>query len=96
MANTPDPRDFYRVSRLVLMPSLWDESFGRVAAEALVNGLPVLASRRGALPEVLAQAGFLFDVPGRYSPPVAPRPQPRGSGAVGRNDPPPLGRPRGV
>jgi glycosyltransferase involved in cell wall biosynthesis len=23
MANTPDPRDFYRVSRAVLMPSLW-------------------------------------------------------------------------
>jgi hypothetical protein len=22
MANTPDPRDFYRVSRAVLMPSL--------------------------------------------------------------------------
>src|SRR5262249_38998593 len=46
MANTPDPRDFYRVSRLVLMPSLWQESFGRVAAEALLNGIPVLASRR--------------------------------------------------
>ena len=25
MANTPDPRDFYRVSRVVLMPSLWRE-----------------------------------------------------------------------
>ena len=23
MANTPDPRDFYKVSRVVLMPSLW-------------------------------------------------------------------------
>jgi glycosyltransferase involved in cell wall biosynthesis len=63
MANTPDPRDFYGVSRIVLMPSLWNESFGRVAAEALINGIPVLASRRGALPEVLERAGFLFDVP---------------------------------
>jgi glycosyltransferase involved in cell wall biosynthesis len=68
MANTSDPRDFYRVSRLVLMPSLYQESFGRVAAEALFNGIPVLASRRGALPEVLDQAGFLFDVPERYTP----------------------------
>jgi glycosyltransferase involved in cell wall biosynthesis len=68
MANTPDPRDFYRVSRLVLMPSLWWESFGRVAAEAMLNGIPVLGSRRGALPEVLADAGFLFDVPDRYTP----------------------------
>jgi glycosyltransferase involved in cell wall biosynthesis len=66
--HTPDPRDFYRASRVVLMPSLWDESFGRVAAEALANGIPVLGSRRGALPETLAEAGFLFDVPARYTP----------------------------
>jgi glycosyltransferase involved in cell wall biosynthesis len=68
MANTPDPRDFYRVSRLLLMPSLWRESFGRVAAEAMINGIPVLASRRGALPEVLRDAGLLFDIPERYTP----------------------------
>lgn len=68
MANTPDPRDFYRVSRALLVPSLWRESFGRIAAEALVNGVPVLASNRGALPEVLAHAGFLFDIPERYTP----------------------------
>jgi glycosyltransferase involved in cell wall biosynthesis len=68
MANTPDPRDFYRVSRLVLMPSLWNESFGLVAAESLANGIPVLAGRRGALPELLEQAGFLFDIPAQYTP----------------------------
>ncbi len=68
MANTHDPRDFYRVSRMVLVPSLCQESFGLVAAEALINGLPVLASRRGALAETLQQAGFLFDVPERYTP----------------------------
>src|SRR5438045_3878818 len=68
MSNTPDPRDFYRVSRLVLMPSLWDESFGRVAAEALINGIPVLASNRGALPEVLEAAGLLLEVPPHYAP----------------------------
>jgi glycosyltransferase involved in cell wall biosynthesis len=68
MGHTPDPRHFYGVSRLVLMPSLWQESFGRVAAEALINGLPVLASDRGALPETLANAGFLFPVPEQYTP----------------------------
>ena len=51
MANTPDPRDFYRVSRAVLVPSLWRESLGRVAVEAMANGIPVLASDRGALRE---------------------------------------------
>jgi glycosyltransferase involved in cell wall biosynthesis len=39
-----------------------------VAVEALINGIPVLASRRGGLPEVLERVGFLFDVPERYTP----------------------------
>jgi glycosyltransferase involved in cell wall biosynthesis len=68
MANTPDPRDFYKVSRLVLTPSLWWESFCRVAAESLINGIPVLASNRGGLPETLEEAGFLFDIPAQYTP----------------------------
>lgn len=68
MTNTPDPRAIYAVSRAVLMPSLWRESFGRVAAEALANGVPVLASDRGALPETLGDAGFLFNVPARCTP----------------------------
>jgi len=68
MANTPDPRDFYRVSRAVLMPSLWRESLCRVAVEAMANGVPVLASDRGALPETLGDAGFLFTLPERCTP----------------------------
>ncbi len=68
MANTPDPRDFYRVSRVVLMPSLWREPLGRVPIEAMANGIPVLASDRGALPETLGDAGFVFTIPDRCTP----------------------------
>jgi len=68
MANTTDPRDYYRVSRALLMPSLWSEPFGRVAAEALANGIPVLASDRGGLPQTLGGAGFVFSVPDRCTP----------------------------
>src|SRR5437764_4117720 len=50
------------------MPSLGRESFPRVAVEAFINGIPVLDSSRGGLPETLAQAGLLFDVPERYTP----------------------------
>ncbi len=67
MHSTPVPRDFYAESRVVLVPSLWEESFGRVAAEALANGLPVLASSRGALPETLDGAGLVFDIPAEYT-----------------------------
>lgn len=38
---------------LVLMPVEWDEAFGLVAAEAQMAGCPVVAYRRGALPEVV-------------------------------------------
>ncbi len=70
MKNTSDPRQFYSVSRMVLMPSLCLETYGRVAAEAGMNGIPVLASSRGGLPENLAfgEAGFVFDLPERYTP----------------------------
>jgi glycosyltransferase involved in cell wall biosynthesis len=77
MANTPDPRDFYRVSRIVLMPSLWRESLGRVAVEAMANGIPVLASDRGALPETLGDAGFVLTIPDRYTSTGAAVPGPR-------------------
>ena len=54
--SVPDPREFYAASKLLLMPSLWNESFGLVAAEAMLNGIPVLASNRGALPETIGKS----------------------------------------
>jgi glycosyltransferase involved in cell wall biosynthesis len=72
MPFAPAPRTFYptvySLTKLLLMPSLWYESFGLVAAQAMLNGIPVLASNRGALPETIGDAGFLFDVPARYTP----------------------------
>ena len=38
---------------VLLMPVRWDEPFGLVAAEAQMAGCPVVAYRRGALPEVV-------------------------------------------
>jgi glycosyltransferase involved in cell wall biosynthesis len=50
---------------LLLVPSLGLESFGLVAREAFAHGVPVVASRRGALAELSAgqseSAGELFD-----------------------------------
>ena len=34
----------------------------------MANGIPVLASDRGALPETLGDAGFAFTIPDRYTP----------------------------
>jgi glycosyltransferase involved in cell wall biosynthesis len=48
---------------LLLVPSLGLESFGLVAREAMLHGVPVLASDRGALSDLLAAGagGALFD-----------------------------------
>lgn len=38
---------------VAVVPSVWDEPFGMVAMEALAAGTPVVASRVGALPEIV-------------------------------------------
>ena len=48
-------------ARAVLCPAKWSEPFGMVAAEAQAAGTPVIAYRRGALPEIIIdrQTGFV-------------------------------------
>jgi glycosyltransferase involved in cell wall biosynthesis len=53
-----DMREAYAQARLVLMPSIHEETFGRVVAEAQVSGIPALVSDRGALAETLGQGGI--------------------------------------
>lgn len=43
----------YSAADLIIMPSLHEEGFGRVAAGALFCGTPVIASNKGALPDVV-------------------------------------------
>jgi glycosyltransferase involved in cell wall biosynthesis len=50
----------YKEAALLLLPSL-DEGFGMTAVEAMSAGVPVVASDRGALPEVTAGAALLVD-----------------------------------
>lgn len=49
----------YSQATVLALPS-WTEGFGLPALEALCAGLPVVASDRGALPEVLGNAGLLL------------------------------------
>ena len=48
--------DVYAKSKIVLMPSTY-ETFGMVAAEAIVSGIPVLATPTAGLKENLGDAG---------------------------------------
>lgn len=60
LESTPAPEKFMSVADLLLLPSE-QESFGLVALEAMSSGVPVVASRVGGLPELIAegQTGFL-------------------------------------
>jgi glycosyltransferase involved in cell wall biosynthesis len=49
----PSPADYFALTRILLVPSVWPEPFGRVAAEAMINGIPPLVGDRGALPHVV-------------------------------------------
>ena len=46
-----NPQDWMRAARCVVVPSLWQEPFGLVAAEAVALGRPVVAFAVGGLPE---------------------------------------------
>jgi glycosyltransferase involved in cell wall biosynthesis len=53
-------RKLFEEASMLVIPSL-DEGFGLPALEAMTAGVPVIASRRGALPEVVGDAGTLVD-----------------------------------
>jgi glycosyltransferase involved in cell wall biosynthesis len=53
-----DMRRVYRHAKLVLAPSQWLETWGRIATEAHFSGIPVLASDRGGLPEAVGPGGI--------------------------------------
>ena len=51
----------YANAELFVLPSL-DEGFGLPALEAMASGTPVIVSNGGALPEVVGDAGLIFDL----------------------------------
>jgi glycosyltransferase involved in cell wall biosynthesis len=57
-----DIDEVYAQTRILLMPSLWLETFGRCATEAMQRGLPVLASDHGGLPEAKGGVDYLLPV----------------------------------
>lgn len=55
--------DIYPKIDVIIVPSLWNEAFGRIIIEANSYGLPVIGSDRGGIPESILQGktGFIFN-----------------------------------
>jgi glycosyltransferase involved in cell wall biosynthesis len=63
-----DPRTYLAVTRLLIFPSVWEEPLGRTAIEAMINGIPVIASDRGGLSEAVGIGGVVLPLPERLTP----------------------------
>jgi glycosyltransferase involved in cell wall biosynthesis len=61
--DEPQKPQFYGGARAILFPSDWPEPFGLVMIESLAAGTPVIALRRGSVPEVIVDGvtGFICD-----------------------------------
>lgn len=58
MEPVSDMRKIYGQTRILLAPSTWIEAWGRVVIEAQLNGIPVIASNHGGLPESVSYGGI--------------------------------------
>jgi glycosyltransferase involved in cell wall biosynthesis len=59
--RSPDVATIYVMTRTVIIPSQWEEPFGRVAVEAMYSGIPVIASQTGGLVESVGEGGILIE-----------------------------------
>jgi glycosyltransferase involved in cell wall biosynthesis len=58
-----EKRAFFGEAMALLFPIDWAEPFGLVMIEAMANGTPVIAFRRGSVPEIIEHGvtGFIVD-----------------------------------
>ncbi len=61
-ASVPRIDDVLSQTRVLLMPSLWYEGFGLITMEAMLRGVPVIASDSGGLVEAKEGTGFVIPV----------------------------------
>jgi glycosyltransferase involved in cell wall biosynthesis len=57
---TNDMKKIYSRTKILLVPSIWLEPFGRVVVEAMCNDIPCIVSNIGGLPEAVGNAGIII------------------------------------
>jgi len=54
------PEEAYKFAKVVIAPSIWNEAYGRVAAESLSIDIPCLVNNIGGLPEAVSYNELLI------------------------------------
>jgi glycosyltransferase involved in cell wall biosynthesis len=62
LPNARNLDDILRRTRVLLMPSLWYEGFGLIVMEAMLRGIPVVASDSGGLKEAKRGTNYVIPV----------------------------------
>jgi glycosyltransferase involved in cell wall biosynthesis len=62
LANAREMEHLLAHTRILLMPSLWHEGFGLTVMEAMLRGIPAVASDAGGLPEAKRGTGYVVPV----------------------------------
>lgn len=62
LPNASNIDDILSQTRILLMPSLWYEGFGLIVMEAMLRGIPVIASDSGGLKEAKRGTNYLIPV----------------------------------
>lgn len=64
-ADARRKRELFAAARALIFPIQWEEPLGMVMIEALACGTPVVALRRGSVPEVIShgRTGLIVDHP---------------------------------
>ncbi|WP_350587250.1 glycosyltransferase [Pseudoalteromonas sp. 3-MNA-CIBAN-0064] len=56
-----DVTTMYADTKLLLVPSIWQEAFGKVSIEASSHSIPVIVSKRGGLPETVCDKELIVN-----------------------------------
>ena len=54
--------DIFKQTKVLLVPSVWGEAFPQVVGDAMLRGIPVLASNAGGLPETKLGVDYVLPV----------------------------------